>query len=79
MLAEQVSRLAAHQLTSCQYRWWFGTDREVFTGIGVLLAAMLVYANCLIVALARRGTVSPNRFGHVHLLRRIRGWSPTVS
>ena len=37
--------------------------RKIFTGIGVILALMLVYAIVLIVVLARRGTAGPNRFG----------------
>jgi len=37
--------------------------RKIFTGIGVILAIMLVYAICLIVMLSRQGTAGPNRFG----------------
>lgn len=37
--------------------------RKIFMSIGVILAIMLVYAICLIVALARPGTTGPNRFG----------------
>lgn len=37
--------------------------RKIFTGIGVILATMLVYAIFLIVVLARRGTQGPNQFG----------------
>lgn len=39
------------------------TGRKIFIGIGVILAIMLVYAICLLVVLARRGTAGPNRFG----------------
>ncbi|RYF19739.1 MAG: DUF805 domain-containing protein [Oxalobacteraceae bacterium] len=37
--------------------------RKIFTGIGVILAVMLVYAISLVVVLAQRGTAGPNRFG----------------
>lgn len=39
------------------------TGRKIFMSIGVILAIMLVYAICLLVVLARRGTTGPNRFG----------------